>query len=210
MSIKNYSTLPDNKSTVERALELGFQQLLDDITNPYPSLKDPVNTPEHLLPHLAQDRGVSEWKTTARIEEKRQTVAGMWPIRRQAGTTQAIKQAVSSLGYDCSVLPWYLNDSEPYTFDLLVLLEKKGLSQDIEQRITDRLIDAASLRDNYQINYSQSVEIGIKKGGALETWEAVKIKPYQPNQLTTNIKTCYAAGTAQLEKITFIINHPEQ
>ncbi|WP_163836973.1 phage tail protein I [Spartinivicinus ruber] len=210
MSIKHYSTLPDNQSALERALELGFQQLLDDITSPYPNLKNPVNTPEHLLPHLAQERGVSEWKTTAPVAEKRRTVADMWPIRRQAGTTQAIKQAVSSLGYECSVLPWYQSDSEPYTFDLLVSLEKKGLSQDVEQRITDRLIDAASLRDNYQINYSQPVEIGMKKGGALETWEAIKVQPYQPNQLSTIHKTCYAVGFAQLEKITLFIRHPEE
>ena len=60
-----YSLLPDNRSPLERGLELAFTELLTSMVSPFPDLLNAHKTPTHMLPYLAQDRGVLEWDPAA-------------------------------------------------------------------------------------------------------------------------------------------------
>jgi phage tail P2-like protein len=101
------SLLPANSSPLEKALDLGFGQLLDRIALPFPELMNPAKTPSAFLPYLAADRGVSEWDAGASESEKRLTVSLSWQIQRQAGTNKALSHAVESLGFTPNISAWY-------------------------------------------------------------------------------------------------------
>jgi len=101
------SLLPANSSPLEKALDLGFGQLLDRVTPPFPELMDPARTPVAFLPYLAADRAVNEWSATAPEAEKRLTVKLAWPTARQAGTRQALENAAKGLQLAPEVRAWY-------------------------------------------------------------------------------------------------------
>ncbi|WP_163833384.1 phage tail protein I [Spartinivicinus ruber] len=209
MNTDHYSILPDNKSLLERGLEVGFYELLQNISSPYPTLLNPKETPEKLLPHLAQDRGVTDWPMEASEAEKRHTIEAIWPIRRKAGTACAIKMAVETLGYEATILPWYETNQTPYTFELLVFLDGKNLPENIEQRISARLEEAVSLRDQYTINYSRSETSELTTGVATECWEVIDVAPYQPEQLDSSSQFYSGSHFAQLEIITLQVTPNE-
>lgn len=50
MSEPKGSLLPANSSPLEKALDLGFGQLLDRVTPPFPALMNPLQTPAEFLP----------------------------------------------------------------------------------------------------------------------------------------------------------------
>jgi len=118
MSEPKTSLLPANSSPLEKALDLGFGYLLGRVTPPFPQLMDPDRTPAAFLPSLAADRAVNEWSTTAPEAEKRLTVKLAWPTARQAGTRQALENAVKGLRLRPEVRAWYEQKPRgvPYSF----------------------------------------------------------------------------------------------
>ncbi len=162
MTIKDYSLLPDNKSLLERGLELAFSELLYDIKNPFPSLLNPEKTDQHILPHLAQERGVPEWDAQAPESEKRQTVKNIWPIRRTAGTKKGVRLAVESLEYDAEVEPGYKTGGEPYTFTVTAWKRPDTVPlQETANRMLDHVSDAKSERDEFQLRLGISADTSL-------------------------------------------------
>lgn len=140
--------LPANSSPLERALDVGFGQLLDRVVPPFPALMDPLQTPAEFLPYLAADRGVSEWDTESSEAEKRLTVALSWQIQRQAGTSKALSHAVESLGFMPNIIAWYQQRPQgiPYTFDVQAIIGRNWSSGD-HNRLIRRINAAKSERD---------------------------------------------------------------
>lgn len=196
------SLLPVNSSLLERGLVSAFEKLLYESPNPYPNLLNAEKTPERLLPYLAHDRGVREWQSDALEIEKRDTAQAAWMIRRKAGTIAAIEEAVSTLGYQVSCVPWYESKQAPYHLDLMIFLDDKELPAEVEQRITDRLKDAISLRDQYTINYSRNEALDVNTGVGIETWEIIDLVPDQPDSLDSYGRLNSAVVCSQLEVIT--------
>ena len=165
------SVLPANRSALERALERAFTELLYSSDNPYPSLKNPEKTPTHILPHLAQDRGVSEWDANAPISEQRRTVANAWPVRRLAGTRKGLLLAMDSLEHDAEVVPWYRMEprGEPYHFELIAWTRANApINQAVVSRMIDHLEGAKSERDTYELILALGNQSSIKCSGAVD------------------------------------------
>lgn len=148
MSEPKSSLLPANSAPLEKALDLGFGQLLDRVTPPFPALMNPLHTPAEFLPYLAADRGVSEWDADASETEKRLTVALSWQIQRQAGTPKALSYAVESLGFTPNISAWYQQrpPGVPYTFDVQAIIGRSWSSGD-HNRLIRRIDAAKSERD---------------------------------------------------------------
>ncbi|WP_347929094.1 phage tail protein I [Pseudomonas helvetica] len=146
------SLLPANSSPLEKALDLGFGQLLDRIALPFPELMNPAKTPSAFLPYLAADRGVSEWDAGASESEKRLTVSLSWQIQRQAGTNKALSHAVESLGFTPNISAWYEQRplGNPYTFDVQAIIGRSWSSGD-HNRLIRRVNAAKSERDDATI-----------------------------------------------------------
>ena len=153
------SLLPANSSPLEKALDLGFGQLLDRVIPPFPALMNPLQTPTQFLPYLAADRGVSEWDADASETEKRLTVALSWQIQRQAGTPKALSYAVESLGFTPNISAWYQQRplGVPYTFDVQAIIGRTWSSGD-HNRLIRRINAAQSERDRATITVVHETE----------------------------------------------------
>lgn len=169
MSEPKASLLPANSSPLEKALDLGFGQLLDRIVPPFPALMNPLQTPAEFLPYLAADRGVSEWNADASETEKRLTVALSWQIQRQAGTPKALKDAVESLGFTPNISAWYQQRPQgtPYTFDVQAIIGRSWSSGD-HNRLIRRINAAQSERDQATITIVHETSQGLRVAAAAD------------------------------------------
>ncbi|MGC5702364.1 phage tail protein I [Pseudomonas sp. NFXW11] len=197
------SLLPSNSSALERALDLGFGQLLERVVAPFPSLMNPRETPRDFLPYLAADRGVSEWSTDAAESEKRLTVELAWPTKRQAGTRLALENAVRGLELVPEIVAWHERKPQgtPYSFAVRAFSERP-YSEDINQRLDRRLADAKSERDVL------SVSVGLGSSGehylaaATVCGEMSIIYPLVLDGLQSSVTAFVAAGAYVVETAT--------
>ncbi len=178
MSEPKASLLPANSSPLEKALDLGFGQLLERVTPPFPQLMDPERTPAAFLPYLAADRAVNEWSTTAPEAEKRLTVKLAWPTARQAGTRQALENAAKGLQLSPEVRAWYEQNPKgvPYSFAVRAWTELP-YSETIDARLDRRLADAKSERDILSISVGLSASGSHSIGAATLCGELTTIYP---------------------------------
>ena len=169
MSESKASLLPANSSPLEKALDLGFGQLIERVTPPFPALMNPLQTPSEFLPYLAADRGVSEWDADASEAEKRLTVALSWQIQRQAGTPKALSHAVESLGFTPNISAWYQQRplGVPYTFDVQAIIGRSWSSGD-HNRLIRRINAAKSERDQATITIVHETTQGLRVAAAAD------------------------------------------
>ncbi|WPN99463.1 phage tail protein I [Pseudomonas sp. MUP55] len=169
MSESDASLLPANSSPLEKALDLGFGNLLERVTPPFPALMNPLQTPSEFLPYLAADRGVSEWDADASESEKRLTVALSWQIQRQAGTPKALSYAVESLGFTPNISAWYQQRpiGTPYTFDVQAIIGRSWSGGD-HNRLIRRINAAKSERDQATITIVHETTQGLRLAGAAD------------------------------------------
>ncbi len=149
--------LPDNRTLLERALEQTISQSLLSLDSVYPELWDPYQTPDHLLPYLAHAKGVPDWGNDTQ-QAKRETVANIWPVQRQAGTRKAVKQAVDALGFDASVS----RGAEPFHLKVDLWREDVGtLEPDILARARRRIGYVKSERDVIDLTLNASSNVTL-------------------------------------------------
>ena len=208
MSEPKASLLPANSSPLEKALDLGFGQLLERVTPPFPQLMDPDRTPAAFLPYLAADRAVSEWSTTASEAEKRLTVKLAWPTARQAGTRQALENAAKGLQLTPEVRAWYEQTPPgvPYSFSVRAYTELP-YSEIIDARLDRRLADAKSERDILSISVGLSASGRHSIGAATLCGELTTI---YPNVLAGVEATGRAFMTAGLYTVETTTLYPQE
>ena len=203
MSEPKASLLPANSSPLEKALDLGFGQLLERVTPPFPQLMDPERTPAAFLPYLAADRAVNEWSTTAPEAEKRLTVKLAWPTARQAGTRQALENAAKGLQLSPEVRAWYEQNPKgvPYSFAVRAWTELP-YSETIDARLDRRLADAKSERDILSISVGLSASGSHSIGAATLCGELTTIYPNVLAGIEATGRAFLAAGLYTVETTT--------
>ncbi|MGY4641154.1 phage tail protein I [Pseudomonas sp. TE24901] len=203
MSEPKASLLPANSSPLEKALDLGFGQLLERVTPPFPQLMDPDRTPAAFLPYLAADRAVKEWSSTAPEIEKRLTVKLAWPTARQAGTRQALENAAKGLQLTPEVRAWYEQTPPgvPYSFSVRAYTELP-YSEIIDARLDRRLADAKSERDILSISVGLSASGRHFIGAATLCGELTTIYPNVLAGVEATGRAFMAAGLYTVETTT--------
>ncbi|NVZ49452.1 phage tail protein I [Pseudomonas sp. B6002] len=203
MSEPKASLLPANSSPLEKALDLGFGQLLERVTPPFPQLMDPDRTPASFLPYLAADRAVNEWSSTAPEAEKRLTVKLAWPTARQAGTRQALENAAKGLQLTPEVRAWYEQTPPgvPYSFSVRAYTELP-YSEIIDARLDRRLADAKSERDILSISVGLSASGRHFIGAATLCGELTTIYPNVLAGVEATGRAFMAAGLYTVETTT--------
>jgi phage tail P2-like protein len=203
MSGRQPSLLPANSSPLEKAVDLGFGQLLERVTPPFPELMDPTQTPADFLPYLAADRGVSEWSASAADAEKRATVKLAWPTARQAGTRKALENAAKGLQLIPEVWAWYEQSprGKPYSFSLRAYSELP-YSEEIDARLDRRLADAKSERDIFTVTVGLSAFGSHSIGAATICGELTTVYPIVIEGLEASGKGFVAAGLYSVETVT--------
>ncbi|MGF0239536.1 phage tail protein I [Rhodococcus sp. IEGM1300] len=197
------SLLPANSSPLEKALDLGFGQLLDRIEPPFPELMNPTATPSAFLPYLAADRGVSEWSAEAAETEKRLTVQLAWPTARQAGTRQALENAAKGLRLIPEIRAWYEQtpQGQPYSFSVRAFTEQP-YSEAIDARLDRRLADAKSERDMLSVSVGLSAFGNHVMGAATVCGELTTVYPIVIEGLQASGQAYIAAGLYAVETST--------
>ncbi|AWY43128.1 phage tail protein I [Pseudomonas putida] len=197
------SLLPANSSALEKALDLGFGDLLDRIAPPFPELMDPTTTPLAFLPYLAADRGVSEWSTEAVEAEKRLTVELAWPTARRAGTRQALENAAKGLRLIPEVRAWYeqVPPGQPYSFSVRAFTEQP-YSEAIDARLDRRLADAKSERDTLSVSVGLSAFGSHVIGASTVCGELTTVFPIVIEGLEVSGDVFMAAGLYSVETST--------
>jgi phage tail P2-like protein len=173
------SLLPDNRTVLEAALEKSLSEQLAKIESPFSTLWDSQNIPNHLLPYLAHAKGVPDWGDDTE-QAKRDIVANIWPVQRQAGTKKAVKQAVDALGFDTDVK----RGDQPYHLQVDLWREDIGsFEQDIYSRVERRIAQAKSERDVVSININLKTSSSVSVSSFSLAADRIEVRPYSINQI---------------------------
>lgn len=98
-ALKTYSVLPDNRSALERALELSLTQQMYAVDHPYPQLLDAWHTSIDVVPYLAAERQLPVWDTADSEHVKRSLAGNAWQIRQLSGTRAGLNMALESFDF---------------------------------------------------------------------------------------------------------------
>lgn len=152
------SLLPANASLLEKGLDLAFAKLLARVEPPFPELMDPNSTPPAFLPYLAADRAVIGWEAAAPDGAKRELVAASWSTKRQAGTRQALRQALEASGFSPRFVPWHESGAQPYTLQIMAPAGGLHVPADY-QKLEYRIEEAKSERDEVTVRIQKEVPL---------------------------------------------------
>lgn len=169
-SLITYSVLPDNRSHLERSIELSLSEQLYSIKNPYPELLNAYKTSIDVLPYLAAEKQVADWSSSDSEIEKRSTVANQYQVFKKAGTIAGIRLALSSLNSETEIQRWYEYGGQPYHMRIRVWITAAPDEERL-YRLSQRITHAKSERDAF------SLGVGIKQKGSIYTGGAVYLAP---------------------------------
>ncbi len=189
MSTHNPSLLPDNRTTLETALEHTLVNHLHSIPSPYPNLWSPDNISTDLLSYLALAKGVQDWDEQDNEQAKRQTVKTIWPVQRTAGTLRAIRQAVESLDLGAEVVPGYQDDGTPYHLLVKFRSNQNFTGNDVTARVAERVKTAISERDTFSLRFSTQVPGNLYTGWGAHAKRRTIIKPQYKHYISVPMFT---------------------
>ena len=183
-ALKTYSVLPDNRSALERALELSLSEQLYAVPHPYPQLLDAWQTNIDVLPYLAAERQLPVWDTADTEHVKRNLAGNAWQVRRLSGTRAGLNMALESFDFLSEIKPWYKQTPQAQPYSLEIVAWEKG-NKPVNVANVKKLLayieDTQSERDQIELSLMFGVETGLGLAGARAP--------------TTNIKdTCGEAG----------------
>jgi phage tail P2-like protein len=169
-ALKTYSVLPDNRSALERGLELALSEQLYAVPQPYPELLNAKKTPLAMLPYLAADRQVVDWNSNDSDAEKRATTHNQYQVFKLSGTRAGIRLALEGLNGETEIQRWHEYGGEPYHMRVRVWITAAPDEERL-QRLNQRIIEAKSERDVF------SLGVGVKQSGNIYVGGAVYLAP---------------------------------
>ncbi|WP_330149509.1 phage tail protein I [Shewanella xiamenensis] len=169
-ALKTYSVLPDNRSALERGLELALSEELYAVPQPYPQLLDARYTQPNMLPYLAAERQLPVWDSADPEYIKRNLTGNAWQVRRLSGTRAGLKMALESLDFLSEITPWYQQVPQAAPYNLAVLAWEKG-NKPVNVANVHRLLayinDSKSERDVIELSLMFGVETQLGLAGAI-------------------------------------------
>jgi|OM-RGC.v1.010694482 phage tail protein, P2 protein I family len=200
-SLHSYSVLPDNKSALERAIELALAEQLYQHASPFPGLLNAETTTNKLLPFLAHDAQVPIWDDDAPDELKRRLARDAWIVRRLAGTKKGIKTALESLGFKGEITPWYEQSAEPYSLEIITAWEHGNNPVNVAnaKKLLSYIDEAKSERDTVTLSLAYGVEQNMGLAGAIAPAVNFKSSSHEARLWELETKTELAlCGAAQV------------
>lgn len=168
-TLKAYSVLPDNRSPLERALELALSKALFSIDHPYPELLDAQKTPKESIATLASEKQVPIWDTDDTEKVKRNLAGNSWKVRQLSGTKAGISLALKSFEFLSEIKPWYQQSPmrEPYSLDIIAWEKgNKPVNVANAKKLMAYIEDTKSERDNIELSLMFGVETTLGLTGA--------------------------------------------
>ncbi|ELI5739685.1 phage tail protein I [Vibrio fluvialis] len=189
----NNRVLPPNASRLER-------DVVEAITPPLPvsirDLWDPWACPAAFLPYLAQSFSVDRWDSNWSEQEKRAAIDAAFFVHKHKGTISAIRRVVEPLGYLIDVLEWWKKNpkGDPHTFELIVGVLDKGITDEMYAQMTSLIDDAKPLRSHLigLVIYAET-RGALYLGAVTYCGDTTTIYPYEPGIVTVT-GVLYHAG----------------
>ncbi|QMV14739.1 phage tail protein I [Vibrio spartinae] len=170
LALKTYSVLPDNRSPLERSMELSFSQQIYGIGNPYPHLLDAQKTAFEIVPYIASEFQLPVWDTSDPEPVKRNLAGHAWQVRKMSGTRAGLKLALESFDFQSQIKPWYQQQpqGQPYSLEI-VAWEKGNKPVDVAnvKKLLAYIEDTKSERDQIELSLMFGVETSIEIAGAI-------------------------------------------
>ncbi|UIP28892.1 phage tail protein I [Photobacterium sp. TLY01] len=162
------SVQPENRSTLEEALEYAWHRLIENTECPYPLLKQPLHTPNAFVALLAAERGVLDWQPDDSLAQQRQTAHRAFEIHRKAGTRHGLKVALDVLDCDLEITPWYQmeNSPGPYHIDVIAWRRNEAVNKKTADRVRARIDNTKSERDTVSLTLAFGLDSGFTVAGA--------------------------------------------
>lgn len=201
------SILPDNRTTLEAALEQTLSDSLLAIDSPYPQLWNPETVSPHMLPYLAHAKGVTDWGAEADEAARRHTVAHVWPVQRQAGTKQGVEDAVDGLGLNAEFIPGYSWGGPAYSFRVDLIGGLRGVPV---RRIQQRIEVAKAERDGYSIRAVYRPRQDLFIGGVVHESSCITVNYQPPGQRVADGVLFVGGVVHESSRITVSYQPPEQ
>ncbi|NRD72691.1 phage tail protein I [Shewanella sp. VB17] len=168
-ALKTYSVLPDNRSALERALELSLTQQMYAVDHPYPQLLDAWHTSIDVVPYLAAERQLPVWDTADSEHVKRSLAGNAWQIRQLSGTRAGLNMALESFDFLSEIKPWYQQTPQGQPYSLEVIAWEKGnkpVNVANVKKLQAYIADTQSERDKIELSLMFGVETSLRLTGS--------------------------------------------
>lgn len=141
--------LPPNASATERAASRAFDRH-SPIDIGIREARRPADCPPELLPWLAWEMSVDNWRIEWSTAHRRQMISASPTMHRRKGSASAVQQALLALGYEVYVQEWFQLQPMglPYTFQLLLNIDQVGIDQVGMQRVLEVVDSHKNLRSH--------------------------------------------------------------
>lgn len=124
-----------------KILENGMRTM--QVASIYPNI---MRMPEGLLDILAYDFKVDWYDTSFSLQEKRETIASNWRVRRFIGTKYAVESALSAIYPDTKVQEWFQYGGEPYHFKILINVASDTIDVEKHEKVLAKIRYYKNLR----------------------------------------------------------------
>ncbi len=122
--------LPPNSTQFERQFSVAFARV-SAVETPARSFNLPLEAPAVVLPWLAWERSVDDWKKSWNETQKRQTINNAHYVHCHKGTIGALERALKNLGIQAVVQEWFNMSpiGQPYTFSIQIQVNQVGANE---------------------------------------------------------------------------------
>jgi phage tail P2-like protein len=180
----NSCLLPPNATLFEKNLVTAITPPLDVHIR---SIWDPWSCPLPFLPYLAQSYSVDRWDSTWTETEKRAAIEAAFFVHKHKGTVAAIRRVVEPLGYLIDVIEWWekLPTGDPHTFELVVGVRDKGITDAMYEQMVSLIYDAKPLRSELIGLDIQGETQGVFYASAASyCGDITEVYPYEPGMIS--------------------------
>lgn len=170
------SLLPPNTTRAERALEATTARL-SDLAVPLRNLYNPATCPVELLPWLAWQLSIDNWRSTWSEEIRRARVKNAIHIHRKKGTAKSVRDVVASFGGSIVLREWWQQTpkGKPHTFALLMTLSGSGNQQASAEFVDDVIAEVNRTKPvRSHFHFTQ----GVESHGTLAMVSAIRCAVY--------------------------------
>lgn len=122
--------LPPNSTQFERQFSVAFARV-SAVETPARTFNLPLQAPAVVLPWLAWERSVDDWKKSWTETQKRQTINNAHYVHCHKGTIGALERALQNLGIQAVVQEWFNMSpiGQPYTFSIQIQVNQVGANE---------------------------------------------------------------------------------
>lgn len=122
--------LPPNSTQFERQFSVAFARV-STVETPARTFNLPLEAPAVVLPWLAWERSVDDWKKSWTEAQKRQTINNAYYVHCHKGTIGALERALKNLGIQAVVQEWFNMSpiGQPYTFSIQIQVTQVGANE---------------------------------------------------------------------------------